>query len=196
MLCDICKKNEATIHIKEIHDGKVKSTNLCASCAAEKEKNGGLDALGFNLGEMLLNLGSLAAGKTEAAAIEPDSGKTVPVPAAVLPPCPVCGWTVEKIGQSGGRLGCPACYKAFTPLINEVLTRVQRGLVHIGKRPRNAAGGDVAVLTFEVGEAKRELQEHISREEYELAAVCRDRIRQLQARLDESRQGGGENGQH
>ena len=35
MLCDNCKKNEATIHIKEVHDGKVVASNLCADCARE-----------------------------------------------------------------------------------------------------------------------------------------------------------------
>ena len=39
MLCDICKKNEATIHIKEMHHGKWTSLNLCAECA----KNNNLD---------------------------------------------------------------------------------------------------------------------------------------------------------
>ena len=38
MLCDNCKKNEATIHIKEVHDGKVVASNLCADCAREKEE--------------------------------------------------------------------------------------------------------------------------------------------------------------
>ena len=39
MLCDNCKKNEATIHIKEVHDGKVVASNLCADCAREKEES-------------------------------------------------------------------------------------------------------------------------------------------------------------
>ena len=40
MLCDNCKKNEATIHIKEVHDGKITTSNLCGDCAKAKEEKG------------------------------------------------------------------------------------------------------------------------------------------------------------
>ena len=57
MLCDVCKKREATIHIKEVKDGKCISTNLCPECAREKELAGGLGAFGFNLAEVIFNVG-------------------------------------------------------------------------------------------------------------------------------------------
>ena len=110
MLCDICKKNEATIHIKEVHDGKISASNLCADCAAEKEKKGELGALGFNLAEVLFNLGKIA---------EKSISSTTPPTAEKGPEktCPACGWTLEKLRHAGGRLGCPTCYQTFEPLI-------------------------------------------------------------------------------
>ena len=60
MLCDNCKKNEATILIKEIHNGSSVSINLCAECARKKEQQGELGSLGFNLAEVLFDVGKLA----------------------------------------------------------------------------------------------------------------------------------------
>src|SRR5574344_79489 len=174
MLCDICKKNEATIHIKEIHDGEVHTANLCAACAAQKEKSGELGAFGFNLAEVLFSLGkSIENAQSGDGAAE--ISDAVPAGETV---CPHCGWTLAKLRESGGRLGCPDCYRAFAPMIDDALGSIQRGTVHLGKRPRNAASGSVAALNFELEKQQRELAELIKREEYESAAVCRDRINQ------------------
>ena len=66
MLCDNCKKNEATILIREIRNGKAVSLNLCAECARKKEEAGELNSLGFNLAEMLFDFGKLARRKENA----------------------------------------------------------------------------------------------------------------------------------
>ena len=75
MLCDNCKKNEATIHIKEVHDGKVVASNLCADCAREKEEKGELGSLGFNLAEVLFNLGKLTESVQAARMVDALLGK-------------------------------------------------------------------------------------------------------------------------
>ena len=84
MLCDNCKKNEATIHIKEVHDGKVVASNLCADCAREKEEKGELGSLGFNLAEVLFNLGKLTES-VQAAQEDPPPipGRLVPAAAGI-----------------------------------------------------------------------------------------------------------------
>ena len=38
MLCEICGKNEATIHIEEITDGKSKTLHLCGECMAKNSR--------------------------------------------------------------------------------------------------------------------------------------------------------------
>ena len=53
MLCDNCQKNEATIHITRVVEGKVRAIHLCAECAKEQEEQGAVGALGFNLAEVL-----------------------------------------------------------------------------------------------------------------------------------------------
>ena len=181
MLCDNCKKNEATILIKELHNGQTHTMNLCAECAKLKEEQGELGALGINLGELFFNLDKFknklkAAADKKAAAESGGDG-------AVLPACPECGWTPEQLRDSGGKLGCPECYHTFGRIIDEALGKIQRGPVHIGKRPKGGSGG-VQALEFELEKLRHELQEFVRHEEYESAAVCRDRINQLRAELE------------
>ena len=41
LLCELCNKNEATIHITKIVNGVKKEANICSECAGKSE--------GFNL---------------------------------------------------------------------------------------------------------------------------------------------------
>jgi len=171
MLCDICKKNEATIHYKEIVGGQQKSLNICAECAQKHEKETGLNFGAFNLAEMLCNLGKLAAGEQEE--------KTAP-PAKELA-CPHCGRTVKELKESGGRLGCADCYRSFAPILDGVFSRVQRGKVHVGKRPSRKRGvGGAAAAAAHLAALKKELAELVKVENYEKAAQVRDAIRELE----------------
>ena len=113
MLCDNCKKNEATIHIKEVHDGKITTSNLCGDCAKAKEEKGELGSLGFNLAEVLFNLGKLQASLQPKVETRKENGSALV--------CSSCGWTLEKLRNNSGRLGCPDCYRTFAPI-----TRPQR----------------------------------------------------------------------
>lgn len=180
MLCDVCKTNVATIHIKEMHGGETHTSNLCSGCAAEKEKNGELSALGFNLAEMLCNLGKISSG------VKPQRGKAADNTGA----CPNCGWTLQKIRAFGGRLGCPECYTAFAPLLAEAIRNVHRGSVHLGKRPQSVPQDSRAAQEAELENRRRELESLVKREEYEEAAACRDRINQLKAQLERKAPGG------
>lgn len=196
MLCEVCHRNEATIHIKEVRDGKIISHDLCSSCAKLKEAQGELGVLGFNLAEVLFNLGKLTAsaeGRPDKnASSEPSRGtdrgeeetkeNSGGGDLAALPPCPACGWTANLLCESS-RLGCPECYRAFAPLIDRAVKRFQRGEFHLGKRPGAAAAGKTARLA-EIAKLKRELARLVAREEYEAAAVCRDRINALRSSSD------------
>lgn len=176
MLCEICKKNEATVHLKEYRDNSVRLLHICMECAAKKEKESGLQAFGFNLAEVLFNIGQSIEKAAEADAAK--AKKAVPEQT-----CPVCGWTTGKLQKSGGRLGCSDCYKTFLPLIQDALDRVQFGSVHLGKRPGRSGVSNVLALKFDLEKHQQELAELIKREEYEAAAVCRDKILQLKAEL-------------
>lgn len=173
MLCDKCKKNEATVHIKEFHNGKCKDLHLCSECSAG-EVDQALPGFGFNLAEVLFNVNKIAEK------INPEKN-TDPEETLV---CPVCSWTAEKIRKNDGKVGCPACYQTFDRLIRQAVAQVQRGSLHLGKRPRGVKEDSPAVKRSELELLKKELQNLIAREEYEAAAICRDRINLLKAELD------------
>ena len=180
MLCDICKKREATIHIKEVKNGKCISTNLCPECAKEKELSGGLGAFGFNLAEVIFNVGKMNGDKKAPDTPEEKNEKQKKTPS---PTCPQCGWTLAKMRRSGGKLGCSDCYKTFAKWVNMAIEQVQRGAVHVGKHPecKQRSG---AAIKMEIDKLQLNLAEAVSAEEYEKAAQIRDRINLLKAELD------------
>ena len=143
MLCDICKKNEATVHIKEFHNGQCETHHLCAECAGKKD----------------------------------DADE---LPAAV---CPECSWTTAKIRESNGKVGCPECYKVFAPILAEAFSKVQRGTLHLGKHPADKDDKS-GQLRQELKRLQTELADLVAAEEYEKAAVCRDRINAIRKELE------------
>ena len=181
MLCDNCKHNEATILIKEIHNGTAVSMNLCAECARKKEQQGELGSLGFNLAEVLFDIGKLTKALKPGGASAPEMEVPSEVADAI---CPHCGWSAQKIRENEGQLGCPECYRTFAPLVEGAVARIQRGLVHLGKRPSGGEAGGAVAMRLELEKLQRELKELIRREEYEAAAVNRDRIAALKRELE------------
>ena len=179
MMCDICKIREATVHIKEFHNGECKSTHLCAECAEKREEQGELGALGFKLSELLFNAAAKNA-KQEKSAAE----TATPAPAETLT-CPVCSWTTEKIRSSNGKVGCPECYNVFSALLADAFSQVQRSAIHLGKHPRTPNAPASGALRQELKKLQTELADAVSREEYEHAAVCRDRINLIRKQLEE-----------
>lgn len=180
MLCDRCHKNEATIHIKELHNQQWKTVNLCADCAAKMDESGTLGNLGLNLAEMIFKLGQ-PQGDSHAT---DNSAAKSPAAPADFPECPHCHWSVDKINGSGGKMGCPHCYRHFGELLEGVFSRVQHGNIHLGKRPELAGSpANIRALKFELDKLEKDLQEAVKREEYEHAATCRDQIRHLQMLL-------------
>lgn len=172
MLCDICKKNEATIHIQEITNGQKKGLHLCGGCASEKAKNNPvLNISGFNLAEMLYNISA-----------------NLHLPHAATPPavsakqqnlkCPDCNWELEGL-KKHGRLGCPKCYEVFREIISEALENMHRGKLHVGKKPGTEGSGEASQQIHELTQLQAELAELVRREEYEKAARVRDKISAL-----------------
>ena len=188
MLCDICKKNEATIHIKEMHNNQWKSINLCAECAKLNES--AITPPELDITNMLLNITKAVKKKSgspqkSAAATEQQSAKSVQ-----MMHCPVCNWSQEDIRKNNGKLGCPSCYKSFSTVLNQVLSDIQKGTVHIGKKAENAGKPDKMTYNYQLSTLEKRLASHIANEEYEDAAKVRDAIRDLK---EQFRQTAGEN---
>ncbi len=183
MLCHICHQNPATIHIQEFINGEKKTLHICAKCAAAKAS--GDSALNpFNLAELIYNISE----KIQIPGLEPISDETdeeeVELDASKIV-CKTCGWTIEKMRQSGGRLGCADCYKAFAELLKPSLEKLHRGTMHVGKKPSGDRSGSPQQM-LEMLRLQKELQELVMREEYEMAADIRDQIKKLKEEMEQS----------
>ena len=186
MLCQICKKNPATVHVQEIVNGEKHMMHFCQECA---EKKAGLQPFieNFDLGKIIKEMfeGSAANEKDEETE-DGESGEKIA--------CENCGWAMEQLRKTG-RFGCPECVRIFFPLIKEELSEMQHKLHHEGRVPpgmppirkrkkkSSAAPDPDEAKRMMLAGLKKDLEESIRREEYELAAELRDRIAALEKEL-------------
>jgi protein arginine kinase activator len=169
MLCQICKENNATIHLTEIEQGQRTETHLCQQCA---QKQGLAMQSQMPLNELLSNL--LAAAKTVS------SDAQSPVSAFSQPdiPCPACGMTLRKFSETS-LLGCPEDYKHFHNELMPLIERTHAGHgQHCGKVPSQS--GPQMKNQVEQLRLRQQLEQAVRSEDYETAARLRDQIRQLE----------------
>ena len=201
MLCEHCKKREATVKYVEVINGVKTEHNLCTQCAAHTDL-GQFSALfegEFPLGKLLSGL--LGTQETEEEG-EKYSGVV----------CPTCGTTYEEFVKDS-RFGCPDCYSVFDLLIHDKIRQLQGNVRHTGKHPKfqkikadpfhlascdqpekgtadmtpasckeQTLNTDAAVeneTQLQIRELEARLREAVRAEEYEIAADCRDQIRAL-----------------
>jgi len=176
MLCEICKHNQASIHIQEIADGEKKALHICTDCASKKGLNAA-NFQGINIAEILYKLSTnpdpsllneLNAHPIDDATIEKTDAVVI---------CQNCNWTSEKL-QKTGKLGCEHCYKTFSEILTETLSNMHRGAIHTGKRPNTKASGQ-GKLMLDIISYQQKLDKHVLREEFEEAAKLRDIINNL-----------------
>ena len=184
MLCERCKIREANIQYTEVINGVKKEHHFCAQCA--KEMDFGVYAAIFD-GE--LPLGKLLSGLLGIAQVKgPDKLHQIA--------CPVCGTGYYEFIRDS-RFGCGDCYMVFGPLMEDSLKQLQGSLIHTGKRPKSRDGQEKAGVlakeqlkdgTEKVFDSREkelfrlntELKEALRLEDYETAALCRDKIREVQ----------------
>lgn len=183
MLCDICKKREATIHIQEIINSNKKAMHLCSECAVKKSQNDpSFDFGGFNLAEMLYNISESQGGIP---GLTPVSEDEPPEETKEIPDlkCKNCDWTLKTLRRTG-RVGCADCYNVFREVIENALENMHRGKLHVGKRPGGKGTDKSPNVMLELMNLQKELDEVIQREEYEKAAELRDKINSLKDKIN------------
>ncbi len=157
MLCDICGKNPATVHLTEIINGEVKELHLCEECALKKSQE---MQKAFSLGDIL---SSLIEG-------------TQPQEKESLLRCSRCGLTYEEFRKIG-RLGCAYCYISFRTSLWQLIKAIHGSTFHSGKIPKAKESFRIDV---EIEELKKKLRRAIELEEFEEAAAIRDKIKELE----------------
>lgn len=165
MLCDICKKNVATVHLTQMVEGKTKKVDLCEACSKEKGVD---DPTGFSLADLLLGLG--AAQEIEQAS----AGGEIK--------CPHCGFTQADF-KKAGRLGCSECYKVFAEGLESLLKTMHKGTKHVGKVPQVFRQSQD--LSDKLKSLQKKLEKAIANEDFETAATLRDEVKALRSQMNE-----------
>lgn len=160
MICEICGKKEATVHLTEIVNDKVTKLHLCEDCAKEK---------GVEMEEHF-GLSDLLAGLA-------DLGQTIEPETAVSIKCPYCKFTYQDFKRVG-RLGCGECYEAFKSQLAPLLKRIHGADRNVGKVPLRA--GKTVKDTRTIQELKMKMERAIQQEEFEEAARLRDQMKELE----------------
>ncbi len=157
MLCDICHKNIASVHITEIVNNKMVELHICEQCAKEK---------GIALSGNFL-LANFLAGLTDFE--HPSKIKKSELR------CPHCGLNYEDFKKIG-RLGCSQCYQSFKESLTPLLKKIQGAEQHTGKFPHYA--DKTTKKEIEIKELESRLKKAIQEENFEEAAKIRDKIRE------------------
>lgn len=163
MLCENCGKYAATTHIKTNINGQVIQKHLCSVCASKSGYNQsfGLDSLfGSFFGESL---------------------KAQPL-ADTRKRCEGCNITFDEIVKRG-KVGCDKCYDTFLEQLIPSLQRMHGKAKHIGKKPlAKAKIIEQKAQQNELENLKATLEECIKNQEFEQAAVVRDKIKELEGK--------------
>ena len=162
MRCDVCQKNEATVYLTQIVEGKMQKVNLCEDCAKEK---GVSDPTGFAMADLLLGLGAT---------------QQIEHGGQPAQKCPVCGFTQTDFKKTG-RLGCSACYDTFADGLANLLKGMHKGLKHTGKMPAHLSRR--YAMADRVKSLETDLQKAVKNEKYEDAARLRDEIQKIEHEL-------------
>ena len=162
MICDICGKNPATVHLTEIVDDQMSELHLCEECARKKSSQ--MESQ-FGLSDLLAGLADFE---------KPSEEKET-----VTLKCPNCGLTYKDF-KKVGRFGCSECYTTFRKFLVPLLKRIHGSGSHTGKTPVKIVTAKPSRKKVDIQELRARLQKAVESEAYEEAARIRDQIKQLQ----------------
>ena len=166
MLCDVCGKIQASVHLTEIIDGQMTELHLCEKCAGDKSMQMEQQ---FGLADLLAGLSQLGG----TAAIEQHAQGLK---------CANCNITYEDF-RKAGRLGCSRCYESFRKYLSPLLRKIHGSTRHAGKRPQvkvQKGSRRTKAPVDTVTDLKAKLQKAVQQEAYEEAARLRDKIKDME----------------
>lgn len=179
MLCTECKQNPATLHFTQIINGNKTEVNVCEACA-QKEGHLSSSEETFSLHELLTGLFNATSQSNK---VDLKNERIFERLTEVK--CDSCQLSFSEF-QRMGKFGCANCYEAFKLRLNSVIHRVHSGNTqHNGKIPRRK--GSKLHIKKEITMYRDYLNQLIEEENFEEAAIIRDRIKEL-----EKDKGGGE----
>ncbi|MBL7151761.1 MAG: UvrB/UvrC motif-containing protein [Candidatus Omnitrophica bacterium] len=167
MLCDICHKNPATVHLTEIVDNQMTELHLCEECAQAKSAQMEQQ---FGLSDLLAGMAEFSKPQKEAQDLNAK--------------CSNCGLTYTDFRKIG-RLGCGECYTSFRKYLAPLLKRIHGSNQHLGKSPLKISR--VIKKKMDLQELRNRLKTAIETEAFEEAAKIRDKIKEIERKANEPR---------
>lgn len=121
MLCNVCKQNEAKVHLTKIVGDKMQKLDLCEDCSKEKGVD---DPTNFSLTEVLLGKVTEEVAAMVQAEAAPEVGLK----------CPTCGYSQADF-KKAGRFGCADCYATFGEGLETMLKTMHRAPGTLARSP-------------------------------------------------------------
>lgn len=166
MICELCHKEQATVFLTEVINGKKLELHMCSTCAA-KEKARMYSDDSFQ--QFLSGLLKLTGDENQ------QNQKPVEV-------CPNCSMTIDEFRKKS-KLGCAKCYEVFKPYIKHIVKSVHGGDKHMGKQPLRL--NEQEIRKQEVLNLESSLKIAIMEEDYNEAAKLRDLLTKAKEVQDE-----------
>lgn len=155
MICDICGVRDAMVVVQQVSNNVRKEVHLCLQCAAQR-------GLSTHNGKLEMSL----AGLFDSISNNKKNQRH----------CPVCGTSSGELTKNQ-RLGCPECYNIFSEDLRHILEERGVGGTYTGSMPQRLANFK-SVLVDRM-QLKVKLEQSVAQEEYEKAAMYRDRLKAL-----------------
>lgn len=174
MICDFCHEREAVIFMEQMTGiGQRRKINICLECAMERGISPDPKNIESSIGNLFKELADISKKISE---------KENRI-------CPVCGTSLGEIRKTG-KAGCPECYAIFKNDIRQMLEN--NGVKDVFKGTMPARLSTIHSVLNDRVILQNKLNDALSREDYEKAAMYRDYLKALEK---QSVSDGSENGQ-
>ncbi len=169
MFCEICGERIATLHFTKIINGQKSEFHLCENCVNKDNSYLDFDYNDFSFNHLLSGLLSLDQMGGKPLYTDINSEK-----------CLTCGLTFSEF-KNNGKFGCSDCYKYFANKLDPIFRRVHGNSRHNGKVPNRLRSDNQ--FGNEINKLKEDLKLKIYSEEFEEAAVIRDKIKEIEEKI-------------
>lgn len=182
MKCQYCEK-PATFHITDLTgESGPQIMHLCEQHARTFLKSDASSAAAASVTGALAKSLNVDTAKEELAELDQKE-------------CPICGITFFEF-RNTGRLGCSYDYQFFKSDLEPLLRNIHDHNEHVGKCPARASA--LADSQANLIQLRREMDDAVTREDYERAGQIRDELKRMEDDLEnvvgQSDDGGGGDG--
>ncbi|MCF6465845.1 UvrB/UvrC motif-containing protein [Clostridium sp. Cult2] len=166
MLCQVCNKNNATVHYTKIINGQIEELHMCDECAMNNNEFE-FDTT-FSFHKLLTGLIDSIQGEPTKKEVEEFT-------------CPYCNLSYAEFRQTG-KFGCSQCYDTFKSNLIPLFRGIHGHNKHVGKVPKRT--NKTLAKKREIDRLRTEMDILVSKEAFEEAAILRDKIKKIESELD------------